>query len=59
MRINMIRRRAIILAGKALAEATVRMHWDWLALPAQVEWHGQSVLGSLLGWNVFRDTIDP
>ena len=27
----------------------------WLAVPAQVEWHRQAVLGSLLGWHVFRD----
>ena len=27
--------------------------------PAPVEWHPQSVLGSLPGWNVFRNTVHP
>ena len=31
----------------------------WLAPPAPAEWHRQSVLGSLLGCNVFRDMLHP
>ena len=27
--------------------------------PAPVEWHRQSVLGSLLGYDIFRDTLHP